>query len=318
MEFLHHAFDVIDDRTIDDDLSSRLFLVDFNREHLQFIFNEEESRPVHLELFDEPEASDDPVILSQQLSQLSTDNVDHGKRQHSPTTNSLEPVTKKTRTDLVKFEETFPHYLQQNDGQLHELQSLSNDRDVSFDDLQALAFFRHQIGIYQQHERLWLKFIRFGIGQLSDEDRLAVEQTPIIQTTTMTRIMYGPFWTAAVKQWLLLRPSVQILLNQGETDEQFLFEFAANERLQQARERLNHYEQEYQEKKAMCLPNNKTMEESIVEFVEHHGIQPFRLKTDLQANELHIEFRQNLLRLRFEQENPTDYQVKRNMFSYVK
>lgn len=310
MEFLHHAFDVVDDRTNDDaDAgSSHLFLLDFNREHLQFICNEEESRPLPADPMDEP------VILSQQLSQLSTGDVDDGKRQHSPTTNPLEPAMKKNRPDpayLAKFDEPFPTYLQKDHGMLQEiLSSSANDPDVSFDDLQALAFFRHQMGIYQQHERLWLKFIRFGTGQLSDEDRLDIEQTPIIQPTTMTRMMYGPFWMATVKRWLLSRPNVQTLIDRGETDEQYLYEFGANERLQQARERLEHYRQEYHEKKARCLLDHANLEAALIQCVEQQGIHLFRLKTDFKSHQLTVEFREHLLQLRFEQEHPTEYQVK--------
>lgn len=257
---------------------------------------------------------DDPIILSQHLSQLSTEEIDDGKRQHSPTTHPFEPVTKKTRSEpesLAKFNnESFPSYLQKNQDVLQELLTLSVNHDLSFDHLQSLAFFRHQMGIYQQHERLWLKFIRFGTGQLSDEDRQSIEQRPIIQPTTMTRMMYGPFWMATVKRWLLLRPNVQPLLDRGETDEQNLCELAAIERLQQARERFEYYHLQYEEKKTQCLRHGyESIELGLIQYVEQCGIEPFRLKTDFKSNQLNVEFREHLLQLRLKQEHPTEYQV---------
>ena len=290
------------------------FLLDFTREHLQFFLAEEEAGPSALV---DDDAAIEPLVLSQKLSQLSTEPAD-GKRQHSPTKNKLESATKKSRPNnpeqLAKYDEPFPAYLREEHPLLGQL--LPSDGSLSFEDLQALAFFRHRMGIYQQHERLWSKLIRYGLAQMSAEDREEIEQIPILQHTTAgTPIVYGPFWQASIERWLLERPSVKALRERGVQNLQDLYEYAATERLAQARERLGHYQLEYQELKSNGGELTKTMEELIGTMVDQCGVRPFRLQIDLQLAELNNDFREHLIKKRFSEEDPTPYQVSTRIVS---
>lgn len=289
--------------------SARTFLLDFTREHHQFVLAEEEPGPPAS--LAEDDAAIEPLVLSQKLSQLSTEPTD-GKRQHSPTKSKLESATKKSRPNnpeqLAKYDEPFPAYLREEHPLLEQL--LPSDGSLSFEDLQALAFFRHRMAIYQQHDRLWSKLIRFGLGQMSAEDREEIEEIPILQHTTAdTPIVYGPFWQASIERWLLARPSVTVLRERGEQNLQDLYEYAATERLAQARERLGHYQLQYQEMKSNGCQLTKDMEDLIGTMVDECGVRPFRLQIDWQLTELINDFREHLIQKRFSEADLTAYQV---------
>ena len=90
------------------------------------------------------------------------------------------------------------------------------------------------------------------------------------------------------------------------------------QRIQDYTEKIRYYQRQLHEKKTQLVDFTSNMEQAIVTFVHQSGITSIRLKCDFAIAVLYYDYTDHQLQYQYEQENPTEYQVRRfDYYAYI-
>ena len=168
---------------------------------------------------------------------------------------------------------------------------------VDRNDLRQMTFFMHRITGFNILHNLWSAYLRAGIGSLKDEEEEDEEMEEDVSMHVDRR-----FWCNVVKAAMRLKKT--------EKDEQVACEKVVYQRLDEYCERIKYYEKQFDDKKYHLVHWTLTIEETIQTFIHQYGIKPLRLKCNFKIAMLTHEYDDQILERQYQQQNPTDYQVR--------
>lgn len=283
-------FDVVNvDDDIDDDKNEveRMIMEDYY-EDLNFDSDqeqeEEEEQPIITEEFNNIKNNDQEQILSQKLSQLSTEGQ---KRPLSTPTSSQEEHSKKKICLPIEFDEQKPQkqqetnqitsYVETMDEMFHR--TMSNTNGISPDKLQLFIDCKHKIGRVQLHLKRWIRYSEANVQQ-------QIWSKEIIKLFTMKKIDENQY-----------ESYVEKYMNE------------MNRTLEELQEQYNTY-------KNNCPELTDIIENKLDEFVQHYRLIPFTMKSDYELALFEYEYQDQLLQREFLHMKPTDKQVS-SLFLFV-
>lgn len=283
-------FDVVNvDDDIDDDKNEveRMIMEDYY-EDLNFDSDqeqeEEEEQPIITEEFNNIKNNDQEQILSQKLSQLSTEGQ---KRPLSTPASSQEERSKKKICLPIEFDEQKPQkqqetnqitsYVETMDEMFHR--TMSNTNGISPDKLQLFIDCKHKIGRVQLHLKRWIRYSEANVQQ-------QIWSKEIIKLFTMKKIDENQY-----------ESYVEKYMNE------------MNRTLEELQEQYNTY-------KNNCPELTDIIENKLDEFVQHYRLIPFTMKSDYELALFEYEYQDQLLQREFLHMKPTDKQVS-SLFLFV-
>ncbi|UJR12991.1 hypothetical protein I4U23_000017 [Adineta vaga] len=260
-------------------------------------------------------------ILSEKLSQLSTDNnyeqpiAKSNRKRRRSTYRSLNLVSKKIKftqnndtkdkstNDNVKEEKSddVPAYLSlTNISFLHVIQQIQNtENSIDMKDLQIIALLMHRITANRIQKQINSVYLRSGTGKLDDSSFDLIEIDRRV-------------WPKEVKSDMLAKiaqSNITTATKINSDSEQLDFENLVNERLQQINEKIEQYTQQLIDKKNHLIGFTSSIEKTIIQYVQRYGIIPLQMKRDLKIALLKHDYNTIILRRKYEQENPNEYHL---------
>ncbi|CAF4595707.1 unnamed protein product [Rotaria sp. Silwood2] len=307
----------------------------FQSDHLKSTINEVEiieddilNDSDHIEIIQEEEQEqeqDEETILSQKLSQLSTkhenetnSSTNADKKRSLSTTASSNASSKKMKMidvddtddnidDNDPKQDQIPIYLLMNNKLFVRMaqNTIRSVQSISMNDVQQLALSMHHIAafhIQKQITEIYLKSVT-GALQASENDLIEMDRR---------------VWPMKVKSFLLTQckltmAPITTVITTTEThteDEQVICEQILHQRLQDINQKIEHYQQQLNEKKNSLIGFTSTMEEAIQIYVQEYGIKPLEMKRDLKISIATYNFESEILERKYSQETPNQYQME--------
>jgi len=178
---------------------------------------------------------------------------------------------------------------------------------ISFDDLQQVALFIHNIANIHMQKQISMIYYKSGTGTLREPEP---EIIPIDRCV----------WPKQVKLDMLEQQQQR---RQSATDttaivditqepEHADYEKFLSERFHEMEKKIQHYKRQLDKKKcqlASCFTS--TIEQKIKNYVFQYGIKPLQMKRDLKIALVKHDYDAEIIERKFLQEEPNDYQVNR-------
>ncbi|CAF4668916.1 unnamed protein product [Rotaria sp. Silwood2] len=256
-------------------------------------------------------------ILSTRLSQLLSTNYNEEKEQSTDRHGSpIDTLTTLLTTSLWKRkkiayhiddneeQETVPNYLLSKHRLFDQIiqQRMDRTSSMNIENLRQLAFFRHQIVVYERLYHLWSIYLQSGTGQLNvgkNEKRNKHQN-------------YQRYWPKHVKSLMMLTHDKATSMDKmtTEEDQHVACELLVQEHIRVYQEKLDFYKKQFNEKRQSFISLPQAIEKSIEKLIEHYGLAPIRMKCHLAIAILHNNYEDLQLQYEYEQEKPTDYQIE--------
>lgn len=186
------------------------------------------------------------------------------------------------------------------------MNTMTSISSFHIEDLRQIAFYLHQIGIYERLYHLWLCYSKSGQGKLNE--------TSLNLSSDVTTRRPQRYWPKQLTSLIYKNENIKQM---SREDQNVVCEKIVDDYLQQYEEKLNYYKQQYEEKESQLTGFTLSLKEAIKIFVEHYGVMQIRLKCDYMTALLHNEHEDYQLQTIYAQENPTDYQVNDESFFFL-
>ena len=295
-----NIFDILDD--LGDELEYTTEELDryFDMSHLYDASVDDDDDDDHEEILTDGSDSDtDEQVLSQKLSQLSTqDSSDYessttttttaGNKRRATTTSESMIASKRSKRDPV------PDYLS-SDNATFQRAMKTRTGATNIDALRPLAIFTHHLAALRIQKQISMAYLQSGTGQWSDGE---FDVEPIDRRV----------WPSQVISVLSAQRSIIVVNGEIISDEQHL---ACEQLVRQLLHDLNEQLLYYQRLLDEFDDVTPTLRQAINDFVEQFGIAPLRMKRDLKIALLDYGYRAEIIDRQYRQERPNDYQVAR-------
>ena len=254
---------------------------------------------------------------------MSTENVyeqliDHTRRKRQRSTSkSVDVISKKVkltpdnnieRVDIKddfkqeKSDDDTPAYLSlTNTSFLRLIKNIQAVQStVSATDLQTIATSMHHIAALRLQKHITNLYLRSGTGKLGDPN------------SDLSNINWR-VWPAQVKSVMSAKHAQSNIAMNDTTnnaeDEHLECENLVTERLEEIKDKIEQYNKQLEDKRSHLFGFTSAMEDTIIQYVQHYGIIPLQMKTDLKIALLRHDYNATILQRKYEQENPNQYQV---------
>ncbi|CAF1049380.1 unnamed protein product [Rotaria sordida] len=343
-----NVFDMIDEET-DDHLEQIMqdYYEEFNLDPIYEIVDE----PYYISLQqqesisnkDENEKMMKTRVLSQKLSQLSTNDPDkeqmnevlvlhRDKRSLSTSSSSSSSTSSQMLTTkrMHRWNSSSNIDEDQNqhpDDQVSEYFELIEDmfeqqmqhyltkvtNQITMDDLKYLAILKHRIAKIELEKKLWFIYLQSGRGEW-------------MTTESMKLNVDRCLWPVIVKKKFLstITPpppppppsNGKDRRNTGESKQQ-AYETKVQQHIEKFFEKMEVYSMEYHEKKIQLIDFTDEMEQAIETFIQHYSIVPFQLKFNYKKAMLEYNYDDQLLERAYLQLKATENQIQTIKRIYV-
>lgn len=177
---------------------------------------------------------------------------------------------------------------------IQKLIPTSSPMDVN--DLRQMAFFQHQIAHFTELHHLWSTYLRAGIGSLKDDNDTSKEED-------VSKQIDQRYWCSEVNS--LVEGNLNLTQEQRHRACQDL----VYHHLDEYSEKIRLYEYQFHQTQENFPYWTSTIDENIQTFVQQYGIKPLQIKYKHQIAVLTCEYEDHILQRRYQQHNPTAYQV---------
>ncbi|CAF3768517.1 unnamed protein product [Rotaria socialis] len=166
------------------------------------------------------------------------------------------------------------------------------------EELRTFAFFQHELVVYRRLYHLWSLYLQAGRGELLKED-----------PTNDMKHSLRCYWTTHVKLSMSTSNRRLLLTSIANKEEHVACESFVHQRLEKYNNKIDYYQKQIDEKENNMTHCTDTIKQAIEKFVEENGERPIRMKCDFATGILYNNYKHHLLKIAYEQEKPTDYQV---------
>ena len=309
----NHIIDIIDDP--DDELEytheelaryfdmTHLYSTDVDDEELLIDDDDED------DLSDVGDGDDGEQVLSQKLSQLSTNDdneyesscvADKKRRSTTTTTCDAEFLPSKRAkhgdeldTDFTE-QDLVPAYLSSVNRAAFERAMPKSIDAIRMDELQQVAIYTHHIAALQIHKQITMVYLQSGTGQLGELEFACTAVDRRVWPTQVTSTLVA-----------LRSPTSTGSVTMQHDEEHHACEMLVHQRLQEMDEKIRAYE-----RKRQIVNVTPAVQQSIDDYVERFGIAPLRMKRDLKIALLEYDYRAEIIDRQYQLEHPNTYQVR--------
>lgn len=265
-------------------------------------------------------------VLSQKLSQLSTDNHDESqllankKRRRQSNTSSPSISIKKRKfaehddiddTDIEQ--EKVPIYLQTTTPSFMTMSQniLKSVTSMNISHIQEIAFLIHQIASLGISKEVTTTYLQSVTGKLLELqwDLIDVDRRVWPMQVKSLLLSKQLSKTATISASDVVITPAATTMQMNKEDEQVICENMIHQRLQEMTRKIDHYQQILNEQIDHFVGFTEAMEKTIQTYVHHYGIKPLKIKRDLKIALIKYDYEAEILERKFVQEKPNDYQV---------
>lgn len=267
------------------------------------------------------------MILSQKLSQLSTENENKlastsvlGKRQR-PVNISMNANVKvkkikmevsdtDTGDDNDTDQDGIPIYLLETNKLFKNMcQTLIKSKpSITLHDIQHVALIMHEIGVLTIKKQITSVYLQSILGELkqSQYDFKGVDRRVWpIQVISLMLTHQKLFITNAKHE---KKTEIDIETKQRVSEE------LLQQQLKEIDIEVNHLQKELDNQKKSLVGLTLTMEDMIQNYVQQYGLKLLQIKNDFNIAILKHNYDAEILQRQCFKENPNDYQVSHNMY----
>ncbi|CAF4744805.1 unnamed protein product [Rotaria sp. Silwood2] len=204
-------------------------------------------------------------------------------------------------------QDQIPTYLLMNNKSfVHMAQNIIKTiHSINMNDIQQTAVSMHHIAAFhveKQVTEICLKTVT-GTLQESENDLIEVDRR---------------VWPMQVKPFLLTRgkltmvpiPIATTTMETHTEDEQLICKQILQQRLQDMNQKIEHYQQQLNEKKNSLIGFTSTMEEAIQIYVQDYGVRLLEMKRDLNIAIVTYNYESEILERKYSQDAPNQYQIE--------
>ena len=314
----NHIFDIIDDA--DDELEytheelaryfdmTHLYSTDVDDEELLIDDDDDDDAD---DLRDDGDGDNGEQVLSQKLSQLSTNDdneyesscvADKKRRSTTTTTTTCDaeflPSKKSKYDDEHDIDSTeqdlVPAYLSSVNRAAFKRAMPKSIDAIRMDELQQVAIYTHHIAALQIHKQITMVYRKSGTGQLSELEFACTAVDRRVWPTQVTSTLVA-----------LRSPTSTGSVTMHHDEEQHACETLVHQRLQEIDEKIRAYE-----RKRQIVNVTPAVQQSIDDYVERFGVAPLRMKRDLKIALLEYDYRAEIIDRQYQLEHPNTYQVR--------
>jgi hypothetical protein len=259
---------------------------------------------------DDDDDESDEQVLSQTLSQLSTqDETDYesstttttttttGNKRRSTTTAESMITSKKSKHGSETFErDPVPTYLSTDNETFRRAlkKMIGTTKAISIDALRQVALCIHHIGALQIQKQISLVYLQSGTGEWSEPE---FDLVPIDRRV----------WPSQVTSALAAR------VEMTDDEAHLACEQLVQQRLRDFDESLGHYQRQLDE---LMQEHPDALRQAIDGYVDEHGMALLRMKRDLKIALLEYAYHAEIVDRKYRQANPNAYQVGRAMITH--
>ena len=251
---------------------------------------------------DDVEGDEGEQVLSQKLSQLSTNDeceyesssAADNKRRSTTTCDAPFP-SKKAKHDDDDEHDPVPAYLSSVNHAAFERAMHTSIGAISMDELQQVAICTHHIAALQIHKQITMVYLQSGTGQLSELD---------FGCNAVDRRVWPTQVTSTLAAQRSVTSSESVTMDRDE--EHHACETLVYQRLEKMDEKIRAYQ-----RKRELVNVSGAVQQSIDDYVERFGIAPLRMKRDLKIALLEYAYCAEIIDRTYTLEHPTPYQVRR-------
>ncbi|CAF2264872.1 unnamed protein product [Rotaria magnacalcarata] len=157
---------------------------------------------------------------------------------------------------------------------------------------------QHELVVYRRLYHLWSLYLQAGRGELLKED-----------PTNDMKHSLRCYWTTHVKLSMSTSNRRLLLTSIANKEEHVACESFVHQRLEKYNNKIDYYQKQIDEKENNMTHCTDTIKQAIEKFVEENGERPIRMKCDFAIGIFYNNYKHHLLKIAYEQEKPTDYQV---------
>ena len=203
--------------------------------------------------------------------------------------------------DTEKEKDSIPTYLSLTNATFNRfVQNLVDATNlISIEDVQHIALCLHRIAAIHIQKQVSTIYFKSGTGTLREPE---LELVPIDRRV----------WPVQVKSAMLTQRSTNTTaMDIDPENEQLAYENLVHQRLEEMNQQTDQYEKELEEKKHQLVGFSSIMENIIRKYVQHYGITPLKLQSNLKMALLKHDYDAEIIERKFLQEKPNEYHVNR-------
>jgi len=264
--------------------------------------------------------------LSQKLSQLSASDKESSqskditnKKKRSVVTTSTIDIRKKMKPseeeeadvssdeDSDESDDLMPKYLLSTNAAFQQMMIRllqQNASAINIENLRAIALLIHKLECIKLDMRLWVTYLHSGTGKLNLPEQQQQEQE---QAATSIRHPTLLMWPKQVKTHMISQ-GCATSSNPNEIDDESCLNHVHTV-LEKFQNQTISYETELkQSKEQLSTGWTSEMEEAITGFVEKNVRTFYGIEIDLKISSVEYAYRDRLIQLEYDQQNPNFYQ----------
>jgi hypothetical protein len=179
---------------------------------------------------------------------------------------------------------------------------------ISFNDLQQVALFIHNIANIHMQKQISMIYYKSGTGALRESEP---EIIPIDRCVWPKQVKLDMLEQQQQQQRRRSAKDATSIMETNQEPEHADYEKFLSERFQEMEKKIQQYKKQLDEKKcqlASCFTS--TVEQKIKNYVFQYGIKPLKMKRDLKIALVKHDYDAEIIERKFLQE-PNDYQVSR-------
>ena len=169
---------------------------------------------------------------------------------------------------------------------------------INIEYLREMAYSIHQIESINLDRLLWITYLHSGTGELK----------PKGQIRTSSSNFKISLWADEVKSKIIAHDPTKTIDSKDIDQDSYVA--YVNRVLEKFQNQLVYYESQLEQQKQK-LNNSLTseIEEAIRKFVQQNGIALYKISIDGLIATVEYDYKDQLIRLEFEKENPNEFQV---------
>jgi hypothetical protein len=226
------------------------------------------------------------------------------------TTVVSQPITERFRTSMddTKDKDDIPDYLLSKNKLFDQMIYKIINNSIDIEDIRQMAFFMYQISYSKILHDLWSTYLCSGTGQLKYNDIIIVVEGKEIYVDRQ----YWPHHVKSLRELEKKEASAISLSNMIKENEQIACENLAHKYLKKYHDNIESYQKQFNDKKQYLshVWTTTSLEKSIQLFIEQHDIASFRMKCETRQGALIYQYEDEIIQRKFQQYQPTNYQVK--------
>lgn len=182
---------------------------------------------------------------------------------------------------------------------------------IALDDIQDIARSMHHLGVLHLQKTIFTTYLHAVKGTLKEPECDLIDVDRRILPIYMKRFMEEKRKSTALPDSSISASTSTTTTMESDTDDEYLtYENFVYKNMDEADQQIELYQKRLNEKKKSLKEFSSEIEGTIQSFVEQRSMKLLKAQNDLRITIINHEFDAEILKRKYLQENPNEYQVK--------